>query len=585
MHAFLELAAKIMKTLQLHHRKDQNDHPMLLRKAGVRGAATLRLRRITPALRALTTGQAKEEPMEGQEQEPETPWYLRSEESSTLTKPVFQAEKPVIPANAPTLLEPLVESLISLGLAEFKVFDIRDRDDIPMSSLADFCIVCEGKSEKHIQNATQEVITLIKHRFGVVPEVEGLVKPNTSMKMKKRLKMKKPVNDFGVGINSWIMLDTQTGVFLNLLTPERREMLNLEYLWCPVEEKDQYRRRRDVAPQHDDSIFAGIFRRSYSTGVMDLEKRALQSFQLDDLQTFQSLLPQIKGDPQVSLTVLSHIVQALRESDIDQTFALSPDGNKYYTYFNESFPLTPTLEHWHQRFQLIEILHNLFPQHFMAEMLSQHLLLQITSGLEIQEAQLVAFVRVLHRSISLNPPQEVMDVQKVTYISNQKANELARVLRAYTSVNRANLPDELVLDILKLYTQQHQYGKSDEVIPLSPVFGVILETFAKRSSPEIVEFVLVSFLKANDTESFWKYWTELYEYQYQEDQVILEQRHWDVLTGVLADNYHERLCEQFLNYEFRKFVDNGFTMTPQMKQNVQSLLKKYDSTGELYPGL
>jgi ribosomal silencing factor RsfS len=519
----------------------------------------------------------------------DTPWYMRQEESSELTTPVFRAEKPEIPLESPESLELIIESMIDLGLADFKVFDIRGRDDIPMSSMAEFCIVCEGKSEKHIQNATQEVITKLKHDFSVQPYVEGLIRPNSSMKMKKRLKMKKPVNDFGVGVNSWIMVDSQTGVFLNLLTPERRRMLNLEYLWCKPEERSQYERKPEISHEEkDDSIFAGIFRRYYSTRAEEipLETKALQSFQIGDEEAFRSLSTYIREDPDVSLKVLQGIVQALQESDIQETLSLDPEFNKFVQCFNKAFPLTPTREHWSQRYKLMEIFHNLFPDLFIARVLSTNLLLQAGSGIEIQESQLRQLVQSLTKSLYYNPPNQVLPPGKITYFANEKSNALFNVLRAYGSINRDPLPDDLVLGILKLYTQQHLYTKTDEVIPLSGVFDVILDVFSQRyPSLEIIEFVLVSYIKANQPKSFWSYWTNLYQYSATESEVIIDGRPWELLSDVLVHNYHEKVVGIFLNNELRFFIDNEFTMTPAMKENVLTLLKRYHTTGEVYSEL
>lgn len=544
-------------------------------------------------LRTTTTTTAKNDANdlnateEIKEEASEQPWYLRQEESSELTTPVFKAEKPAIPSSSPASLEPLVDSMINLGLSDFKIFDITGRDDIPMSSLASFCVICEGKSEKHLQNATTELTTSIKHQFEVVPYVEGMIKPNSSIKMKKRLKMKKPINDFGVGNNSWIMIDTTTGIFLNLLTPERRQQLNLEYLWCAPADRPIYEKKVEAVTQGDDSIFAGIFRRFYSTRhEQTLEGQAIQSFTIGDMTTFDQLAPMIKNDPHVAVNVMEAIITDLKQSDIHTTLELNPLENKYYSSFNKIFPHTPTTEHWDQRSLLLEILHNLFPQDIVLRMLSTNLLLQIISGNPVTLPQLRQFIQALNKSLAYNPPNKIHDLKAVMYLSNEKANALFHVLRCYDATRRGGIPDEIVLEVLKLYTQHHLFDKQDEVIPVSPVFDVMVNLFQHHlQSKPIVELILVSYLKANNEEAFWSYWDRIYRYEATQDEVTVDNRPWDVLVSVLTHNYHEKLVEKFLTMKLQRAIDDAIVMDDRTKDGVKELLEKFDTTGVLFPQL
>lgn len=518
-----------------------------------------------------------------------TPWYMRQEESSKLTTPVFKAEKPEIPEGSPASLDKIVDSMIDLGLNDFKVFDIRDRDDIPMSSMAEFCVICEGKSEKHLQNAAQEIVTMLKHEFSAQPYVEGMTKQNESLKMKKRLKMKKPINDFGVGANSWIMIDSDTGVFLNLLTQERRSMLNLEYLWCKPEDRPLYENSAPLSQHPDDSVFAGIFRRFYSTQTAQtsLESKGLQCFQLNDETTFDTISQSIRNDPSVSLNFLQDIVNSLECSDVHQTLELFPETNKYIAFFNKAFPLDPTRDHWNLRFRILSIMHNLFPEAYSPVMLVNNLLLQSASGFAIEEDQLRSFVQFLSQSLLYNDTSKARDLNNVIQVSNERADVLYPVLRSYNANHRSDLPDDIILSILKFYTQQHLYSTAEETLSLSPVFDVLLDLLGDRPlSADIVEVVLVSYLKANNVDQFWSFWESLPRYTSNGQSVSYDSRPWNVLASILKDNYHEKLVDGFLNDYVRCFIDsNDGQIDADLKHTINELLDRFDGNGTLYPEL
>lgn len=145
-----------------------------------------------------------------------------------------------------------------------------------------------------------------------------------------------------------------------------------------------------------------------------------------------------------------------------------------------------------------------------------------------------------------------------------------------------------MLKVLKLGTQQHMYLRTDEIVPVSGVFDVLLDLFGQRyPSLEIVEFVLVTYLKANETGKFWKFWDSLHEYSVTQDGegVIVDNRPWALLTDLLVENDYEKFIEELLNRRLPEAVDLGAPVTDELKENVTTIINRFDETGRAYDNL
>lgn len=531
------------------------------------------------------------------EESEDIPWYLRSEESSTLSTPIFKAEMPEIPTDSPEFVEPIVRSLIDLGLDDLKLFDLRGREEeLPLAQNMSFALVCQGKSPKHIQNAAEQLSTLLKKNHDIIPFVEGLIKPNSTLRMKRRLKQKKPVNDFGLGVNSWVMVDTQLGLMINLLTPERRKQVNLEYLWCTPEERPLYEPKGEIDTTDSDSVFAGIFRRFYSTTPTDVpfEVKAVQCFQLSDFNTFEKeIVPTLRADPSRALSVLDTLITSLKSTDVNTLVGVSDEeatnkSKEIFTFINACTPTTPSASHWDKRFEAISILSTIFPHEVPVRHLTNSLILQAGSGVSITEKQLGEFIDTISMNLVLSPPSKIMNQAEVDHASRAKLDQFSRVMEVYGAQERGQLSDEVVLKVLKLGTQQHMYLRTDEIVPVSGVFDVLLDLFGQRyPSLEIVEFVLVTYLKANETGKFWKFWDSLHEYSVTQDGegVIVDNRPWALLTDLLVENDYEKFIEELLNRRLPEAVDLGAPVTDELKENVTTIINRFDETGRAYDNL
>lgn len=215
-----------------------------------------------------------------------TPWYLNPEESSISSSPLTQVEIPKFPTDHPETLENLVLYLANdLGLTDLKIFDMRNKatDDSTEGAydISDFMIIGTGKSAKHIQKASSELDYYIKHNLHKLPITEGILKSGKLAKYHRRLQRKGKTApnyskyDYGSSPNTWVMTDTKTdGIIIHMLTSERRNDLNLEYLWSDPSDKHLYKKssRRVIS----DDIFSGV-RYFHTSRVAKFDKFNLSS--------------------------------------------------------------------------------------------------------------------------------------------------------------------------------------------------------------------------------------------------------------------------------------------------------------------
>lgn len=267
-----------------------------------------------------------------------SPWYLNPEESSITSSPLNQIEIPQMPTNHPETLENLVNYLAhELGIDDLKIFDMRNKSNDESIEgaydISDFMVIGTGKSTKHLQKASSELEFYIKHNLHKLPSIEGILKSGKLAKYHRRLQRKGKTapnyfkHDYGSSPNTWVMTDTKTdGIFIHMLTKDRRRDLNLEFLWADPSEKHLYKKTmRHIV---SDDIFSGI--RYFHTS------RVLKSEQFDKFDlTFENY------SNQFDILLKNHLVDATStplltlQKHIDYMYAagLNMDFNMVYQYF------------------------------------------------------------------------------------------------------------------------------------------------------------------------------------------------------------------------------------------------------------
>lgn len=100
-----------------------------------------------------------------------------------------------------TLIETVAKSL-----GDAKAEDIVTLDIAGKSSIADYMVVCSGRSQRHVSAVADQLVTALREAGFAKPRIEGL-----------------PHCD-------WVLVDAGD-VIVHIFRPEVREFYNLEKMW------------------------------------------------------------------------------------------------------------------------------------------------------------------------------------------------------------------------------------------------------------------------------------------------------------------------------------------------------------------
>ena len=106
------------------------------------------------------------------------------------------------------LAKNILELLQDSKAEEIVLIDVRDR-----SNLADYMIICEGRSQLHCRGIAENVMFRLKHSGEIHLDIEGQHEGN------------------------WVLLD-YGNILLHVFHPEIRKYYNLEELYAPHQVKD-----------------------------------------------------------------------------------------------------------------------------------------------------------------------------------------------------------------------------------------------------------------------------------------------------------------------------------------------------------
>lgn len=103
-----------------------------------------------------------------------------------------------------TLLARILSSLDDDKAENVVTIDLRGR-----SSVADFMVICSGRSSRQVASIAEKLSERLKEEFGLTTKMEG--------------------KDQG----DWVLIDTRD-VIVHVFRPEVREFYQLEKMWLPT---------------------------------------------------------------------------------------------------------------------------------------------------------------------------------------------------------------------------------------------------------------------------------------------------------------------------------------------------------------
>ncbi|GMM34362.1 Atp25 protein [Saccharomycopsis crataegensis] len=326
--------------------------------------------------------------LESTNKDDDVPWYMREDEDTSFVPKIEKFEMPELPENSPQSLENIVSHMGgTLSLSDLVIMDMTKVDPSEATAAPDFSrymIIGCGKSSKHIMKASIILRKYLKNEMGVLSNIEGLnyesaKKANKRMKRSVRKRNMSNVNDLygGAGSvpNSWVMIDTDVdGIYIHILTQERREELNLEYLWAPKNEKHKYEKHQRLSTLENDDIFAGI--RYYHT--------LTRNFSHGQIQTqLQQYIKQHKVNFNSAAIVNQDISTTPADVNINSTIDIlkTLSDEEFSTVFERSQPVT-------KPFSSAELQYYKNPK---GQSISTDIVQKINSSLAVSQSELDAF--------------------------------------------------------------------------------------------------------------------------------------------------------------------------------------------------
>ncbi|CCH62787.1 hypothetical protein TBLA_0I01270 [Henningerozyma blattae CBS 6284] len=220
-----------------------------------------------------------------------TPWYLklgnlgddgklevaRNRVDNVNTRNIIK-----YPKDSPNSLVEICKYLDEkLELSNILIFDMQSQiggyNNPNIDTYTRYMIICSGKSNKHCHEVSELIRRFIKNNFSISPYIEGMVNAtqvrrdirrlNRNPRLSKRSSLSSQLNNKN---EDWILIDSKVdGIFINVLTKERREIMNLEELYAPENEKFKYLPDNNEDP--------GLLSNSLDSNLTGLAKIAFQN--------------------------------------------------------------------------------------------------------------------------------------------------------------------------------------------------------------------------------------------------------------------------------------------------------------------
>ena len=121
-------------------------------------------------------------------------------------RPDMSAAEPLIDASE-RMLDRVLASLDDDKAEEIVQIDLRGRSD-----MADYMVICSGRSSRQVASIAEKLMDRVKQEFGRISKVEG-----------------KETGD-------WVLIDTGD-VIVHVFRPEVREFYQLEKMWLPADQQ------------------------------------------------------------------------------------------------------------------------------------------------------------------------------------------------------------------------------------------------------------------------------------------------------------------------------------------------------------
>lgn len=482
----------------------------------------------------------------------ETPWYIRDPDSVQAQLSVQKAVIPDLPENPPHSLEPIASEMVKdLGLEDLTILDLREV--VPPSSFGPdaLMIIASGKSEKHLVRAATELSKWVKNRYNVLVDQEGLLTSNFSKVHQRRMRKKAArQSSFYVKqndetamktANSWVALDTKVdGIYVHLFTPERRKIVNIEELWKDAIESQQH--QSDATTTNTNMTMNKFsqqyatpgLKRSYHTGTTP-KSQELSLKEYCDAGDYKSCISAVQLHHAVdneNLVLKSHINHVHDISNHKTERAPLKKNSPVVVSFMNSLPPVLESHHWRLRLIFLQNAHLANPSDFPLQMLIDQLMFQQASGVAVSDWDAETVVTAICYSHQVMEYTGHLEMKASEIWSKQCDQKFALILQlmdlVYRPSGKAMSASNTLLSLMyRLCIQpNHRYITYDSALkdptPTSPKLRGKLDSrahsiahlfknfhIASEENKTLMALVLLSLANEQEWRKFWDTWQKV----------------------------------------------------------------------------
>lgn len=296
------------------------------------------------------------------------PWYLNvpevkdTDNNSPFITPITFPSTPV-PHSVKIISEHLNDKL---AVTNIIVFDTaHSNTTTSIHSMAKYVIIGTVRSFRHLQSCNDELVKFVKTEFGCIPKSEGLITSGILKKRQRRINRKTNIGKVTKkeqDESGWCLIASNVdGVFINIMTEERRNELNLEELYCPPEDMEQYQKKQQEQQaksfvDEEDNVLLGLrklmmknTKRYYSTAAENSTSVTLEeALTIQDLKAASNLLQQ-EPKPYLTITSVLGSLPTLIEIDTKGWVELFNQATSTLHHLDE--------EYWSSRFKFFQLLY------------------------------------------------------------------------------------------------------------------------------------------------------------------------------------------------------------------------------------
>lgn len=526
------------------------------------------------------------------------PWYLKvGDRERALRQSFFKVQEIRYPSNSPNSLRHISEYLRDeLGLTDILVFDLREGEfETAAAKITDFMVIATAKSPRHCQNSFDKLNTLIKQDFESVAYVEGQFNAREERKRQRRLARKPNLSansSSNIPTESWFLIDCKVDrIFVNILTENRRQEINLEELYAPEDERNKYRKPEQLVEGHEspqeDDILAGLRklanqRRQYSTMAPSV---VLCGELLEHLKNsnFDNAIKLISNNGDHSLPFIKTIHDWV--SGLPSDSAKEIPWRKWVNAFESCWPLVLPEEtaslYWALRMSFFKMINMADREYYnINQFFNDYLLAKKSSGYPITAEDLIEFFKltVINVRIGGEKSREYWEIVSRNAL-------VSRALRLVEDVRDANLivQDGTLLSMLLRTMVSGDEGAPNNMLHATyEVVDYLVETFGPALDPTAIGGVLEVLAAARSWNKYMAFWEAGVGGLVPGE----DSRPWTQFIKFIVDSEDHEMIQKLLSEGHLLWLKRfEVRMTDEIKEQLDRLFEKGDPHGRYFKEL